>query len=76
MVELQRPPMGTMANKRRIIVPLTEEEFEHINQVAWKHRTSVSVLGHIAVLQLLLSAAKGEFSLVPEFQPDREIPRA
>ena len=77
MVELKRPDgMLPLVKQRRISIPLSEAAFRHINELAWRHRTSVAYLGQLAVVKLLLSDVRGEFSLVPEFQPDQEIPRA
>jgi hypothetical protein len=75
MVE-KLPSSGTGTNKWRITIPLTKAESEHIHEIALRNHTSVSVIGHIAVLDLLIADRKGEFSLVPEFLPGAEIHHA
>ena len=77
MVELKWPDgYLPLIKERRILIPLSDESFNRVHQVAWRHQTSVAYLGKIAILQMLLADMDGKFSIVPEFQPDRNLPRA
>jgi len=68
------PKKPVMVEKKRLMVPLRDEEFEDLHKLAFKHGVTANYLANLAVIRLLLSDAAGEFSMIPEFQPEYEIP--
>ena len=76
MTDSVLPPDGTATNKWRVTIPLTKAEYEHLHRVARQNFTSISTIGHIAVLDLLIAHNKGEFSVVPELMPGADIHHA
>lgn len=74
MVELKRE-MPKMVKQRRVCIPLDEDVFNHLHEVAFRNHTSISAIGGLALMRLLAAEAAGEFSLYPGYEGE-PIPRA